>query len=109
MREKVAPKERWGRFRLHVIGPLLASPAEKGELQEKIRELSEKVYRHPLYPEKSIRLGFSTIERWFYQARDAADPVVALSRKARSDAGKRVALSDTLLSVLEAQYARYPR
>jgi transposase InsO family protein len=109
MREKVSPKERWGRFRLQVIGPLLVSPVEKGELQEKIRELSEKVYRHPLHPEKSIRLGFSTIERWYYQARDAADPVAVLLRKARSDAGKRVALSDALLSVLEAQHAKYPR
>src|SRR5690242_8842739 len=109
MKEKVAPKLRWGRFRLQVIGPLLASPAEKGELQEKLRELSERVYRHPLHPEKSIRLGFSTVERWYYQAKDAADPVAALSRKARKDAGIQVALSEALLSALEAQYAKYPR
>jgi transposase InsO family protein len=109
MKEKVAPKQRWARFRLQVIGPLLASPAASGELQEKIRELSERVYRHPLHPEKSIRLGFSTIERWYYQGKDAADPIAALSRKARSDAGCQVALSEALLSALEVQYARYPR
>ena len=109
MKEKVAPKQRWARFRLQVIGPLLASPAASGELQGKIRELSERVYRHPLHPDKSMRLGFSTIERWYYQAKDVADPIAALSRKARSDAGRRGTLSDALLSLLAAQYAAHPR
>ena len=109
MKEEVAPKQRWGRFRLQVIGPLLASPAAPGELQEKLRELSEVVYRHPLSPEQSLRLGFSTIERWYYQARDAADPVAALSRKTRADTGRRGALSPALRSVLAAQYAAHPR
>jgi transposase InsO family protein len=109
MKEIIAPKLRWGRFRLQVIGPLLASPAASGELQAKIRELSERVYRHPLDPEMSLLFGFSTIERWFYQARDAADPIVALSRKTRSDAGRREALSEALFGVLAAQYASYPR
>jgi putative transposase len=109
VKENVVPKQLWGRFRLQVIGQLLASPAASGELQGKLRELSDRVYRHPLHPEKSIRLGFSTIERWYYQGRDAADPVAALSRKVRSDAGRRMALSEVLLSILEAQYTRYPR
>ena len=109
MKEEVAPKQRWGRFRLQVIGPLLASPAAPGELQEKLRELSEVVYRHPLSPEQSIRLGFSTIERWYYQARDAADPVAILSRKSRSDMGRREALSTELKSTLTAQYAAHAR
>jgi hypothetical protein len=94
MKKGVAPKLRWGRFRLQVIGPLLASPAASGKLQAKLRELSERVYRHPLDPEMSMLLGFSTIERWYYQAKDAADPIVALSRKTRSDAGRREALSE---------------
>ena len=109
MKKGVAPKLRWGRFRLQVIGPLLASPAASGELQAKLRELSERVYRHPLDPEMSMLLGFSTIERWYYQAKDAADPIVALSRKTRSDAGRREALSEALFGVLAAQYASYPR
>ncbi len=89
MKDKVAHKLSWARFRLQVIGPLLASPAESGELQGNIRELSERVYRHPLRPEKSIRFGFSTIERWYYQTREAADPIEALTRKGRRDAGRR--------------------
>ena len=43
MRKGVAPKLRWGRFRLKVIGPLLASPAASWELQAKLRQLSERV------------------------------------------------------------------
>lgn len=108
MKEKGAHKLRWARFRLQVIGPLLASPAEPGQLQGKLRELSELVYRHPLRPEQSIRLGFSTIERWYYQARDAADPISTLTRKGRRDVGRQSALSGTLLKALEEQYANHP-
>lgn len=109
MKEKGAHKLVWARFRLQVIGPLLASPADQGELQGKIRELSERVYRHPLRPEKSVRFGFSTLERWYYQARETADLVAALTRKGRRDAGRREALSGALLKALEEQYAEHPR
>jgi hypothetical protein len=34
-----------------------------------------------------MRFGASTIERWLYAARNAADPVVALARKVPSHAG----------------------
>jgi putative transposase len=107
--QDVSAKERWARFRLQVLGPLLASPPGPGELQSAIRELSERVYQHPLHRGTSIRLGFSTIERWYYQARDVADPVSALRRKVRSDAGGRFALSEAHLSVLATQYQQYPR
>ena len=105
----VSVKERFARFRLQVIGSLLASPPEPGELQEAIRELSERVYQHPVKRGTSIRLGFSTIERWYYHARDVADPVSALRRKLRSDAGERSALSDAVVSVLSIQYQQHPR
>jgi len=107
--QDVSTKERVARFRLQVIGPLLASPPEPGALQAVIRELSERVYQHPLHRSTSIRLGFSTIERWYYQARDVADPVSALRRKLRSDAGERSALSDAVVSALSIQYQQYPR
>lgn len=106
---EVSPNERWARFRLQVIGPLLASPAGPGALQGAIRELSGRIYQHPVHPGKSMQVGFSTIERWYYQAKAAADPLAALSRKRRSDRGRRVALSDNLLTLLETQYAHHPR
>ncbi len=107
--DDVPGKQRWARFRLQVIGPLLASPPQCGELQDAIRQLAERVYQHPVRPVETVRLGFSTIERWYYQAKDAADPIAALARKVRSDAGRRWALSPALLAALEAQYAAHPR
>jgi hypothetical protein len=101
--------ERWARFRLQVIGGLLASPPEGGALQQALRELADRVYQHPLRSGESMRLGFSTIERWYYQAKDAADPIAALGRKVRSDAGQNWALSPELLAALEAQYREHPR
>jgi hypothetical protein len=60
---KVSPKQRWARFRLQVIGPLLASPAASGDLQSALREVTERIYQHPLHLGKSMQLGFSTVER----------------------------------------------
>jgi putative transposase len=106
---KVAPKQRWARFRLLVIGPLLASPAASGDLQSAIRDLTERIYQHPLRSKETMKLGFSTVERWYYQAKGVDDPIVALSRKVRSDAGRRVAVSEMLLAALKAQYTQHPR
>lgn len=107
--QEVSSNQRWAQFRLQVIGPLLASPAEPGALQEAIRELADRVYQHPFHGGKLLQVGFSTIERWYYQAKAAADPLAVLSRKRRSDKGRRAALSDQLLALLEAQYTHYPR
>jgi transposase InsO family protein len=57
---------------------------------------------------REVRFGTSTIERWYYQARTAPDPVGALARSARSDAGKEKAISPTLLEELARQYGAYP-
>ena len=107
--QEVAPKQRWARFRLQVIGPLLASPAASGDLQGAIRALTERIYQHPLRPKETMKLGFSTVERWYYKAKDADDPIATLSRKVRFDAGSQVALSDMLFAALKAQYAQHPR
>lgn len=96
-------------FRFAVIGQLLVSPPKGGELQEALRKLAEQTYQHPLVPDKEISLGFSTIERWYYKAKDAADPFSVLERKARADAGQWWAMSDELFSALESQYHAHPR
>ena len=62
--------ERWARFRFSVIGPLLAAPPERGELQEQLKGLAAKKWRHPI-TEQRVQFGLSTIERWFYTARNA--------------------------------------
>lgn len=109
MKDKDLPGwQLWAQFRFSVIGSLLSSPPQSGELQQRLRQLAEKSYQHPLRP-GSLRLGFSTIERWYYQAKDASDPIAALGRKLRSDCGRRFAFSAQLLGVLEQQYRHYPR
>jgi len=109
MRDKNLPGwQLWAQFRFSVIGGLLSSPPGSGELQGRLRQLAEKTYQHPLRP-GPLRLGFSTIERWYYQAKDAPDPIAALGRKLRCDSGRLWALSPQLLAVLEEQYRHYPR
>jgi len=103
------PKQlmNWGEFRFSVIGSLLASPPQKGQLCEQLQKLASKSYLHPI---KGIQVKFapSTIERWYYRALGAEDPIKALGRKLRSDAGKTVAMSSLLSEELRRQYALYP-
>jgi hypothetical protein len=83
----VRSHERWARFRFSVIGPLLAAPPERGELQEQLKGLAAKKWHHPITGQR-VQFGLSTIERWFYRARnEKKDPVQALRRKIRFDQG----------------------
>lgn len=107
--DTLARTERWARFRFSVIGGLLASPPAGGDLQAALRVLADRPYQHPLRPGARVQLGFSTIERWYYQAKDRADPIAALGRKLRADTGRAWALAPDLVTVLEAQYHAHPR
>lgn len=97
----------WGQLRFSVIGGLLARPPKKGKLGAAIRLLADQRYRHP-YKDEWVRFGFSTIERWYYRALSAADPVQALSRNIRSDSGVNRAMSAGMLKELGEQYRKYP-
>jgi hypothetical protein len=44
----VRSHERWARFRFSVIGPLLAAPPERGELQEQLKSLAAQNWQHPI-------------------------------------------------------------
>src|ERR1700674_3224503 len=100
--------ERWARFRFSVIGPLLAAPPERGELQEQLKSLAAQKWHHPITGQR-VQFGLSTIERWFYTARnEKKDPVQALRRKIRSDQGRHPALSPKLRELLTTQYRQHP-
>jgi transposase InsO family protein len=103
------PWQRWARFRFSVIGELLACPPEKGRLQRAIKRLARNTYQHPIDPDRRIALGASTIERWYYKAKAAQDPISALGRKIRADAGSRWSMSEPVLAALKAQYRQHPR
>src|SRR6056297_2420735 len=77
------------RFRFAVIGELLSCPPPTGQLQKAIDRLARQHYQHPTDPGRRVCFGRSTIERWYYKARQAPDPIAALGRSIRRDAGIR--------------------
>jgi putative transposase len=98
---------RWARFRFAVVGPLLASPPGPGELGREIERLAERTWKHPV-DEHPVRFGVSTLERWYYQARRSEkDPVGALHRRVRRDAGEQPSLGEALRQALERQYREH--
>ena len=106
-KRKAPARERWAHFRFSVVGPLLASPPEPGELQTQLEELAAKKWRHPL-TEAPVQFSFPTLERWYYRAKNSgADPVGVLRKRTRSDAGRQLAMGEKLKAALLAQYAAH--
>jgi putative transposase len=105
--KQLCDPDGWARLRFAVIGPLLADPPAPGDLGARLRALAAKDWRHPLTG-LPVRFGFATLERWYYLARDAQDPVAALRRRRRSDAGVQRGLGPRLIEALQAQYRDHP-
>ena len=102
------PHQQWARLRFSVVGPLLASPPPRGQLQERLRQLATQNWRHPITAQW-VQFGASTIERWYYLAlNEKRDPLSALQRKLRSDLGQHPALSLQLREALTLQYRQHP-
>lgn len=99
--------QQWAHFRFAVVAPLLVSPPDPGRLMERLRQLAQQEWKHPITGEP-VQVGFSTIERWFYQARHHANPVTVLRRKVRCDAGQCKALLSPVREALMQQYQIYP-
>ena len=97
------PRDRWARLRFAIIGPLLASPPPAGELRAALSALAAKSWRLP-FTGLEIRFGVSTLERWFYAAKNAADPVRALRNQVRRDIGRFPSLSAEAVQALTVQY-----
>jgi len=98
----------WAQLRFSVVAELLASPPEVGELRHRLEELAEKRWMHPM-SEEWVHFGVSSIERWYYTARHSSDPIAALTRRMRSDAGQARAMSTELLHALKVQYDAHHR
>ena len=102
------PQALWARLRFSIIGHLLAHPPDRGQLRCELEKLAQRAWRHPLTGEP-IRFGFSTIERWFYAARnEVKDPIGKLRRGVRRDAGTQPSLGVDLRHALQAQYNEHP-
>jgi putative transposase len=98
----------WAHLRFSIVGPLLSAPPAHGELKAAMAALAQKTWRHPVTGEPVI-FAAKTIERWYYKARHARqDPVGALRRAIRKDAGRQAALSPAFVERLLGQYQRHP-
>jgi len=100
-------RDRWARLRFAIIGPLLAAPPADGELQTALRDLAVKRWRHP-FTGLEVRFGCSTLERWYYAARNADDPVRALRNHVRRDIGRFPSISSAAAQALAEQYRQHP-
>ena len=99
--------ERWAHLRFAIVGPLLAAPPKRGDLREELERLSRQTWKHSTTGER-MRFAYSTIERWYYAAKnEARDPVGALRRKHRKDTGQQPSLTVGLRGVLQAQYGEH--
>jgi putative transposase len=106
--EQAPARLRWARLRFSIIGQLLASPPEPGELAGRLEELADKPWRHPTRGEV-MKLSAKTIERMYYAARGEADPVSALARKVPKHAGTHPSISAALCAAVEQQHQEHPR
>ena len=110
MSKEESPHARvlWARLRFSIVGPLLSAPPERGELKSRIEELSKRMWIHPTSKEP-VRFGVSTIERWYYEAKSASDPIEELARKVPSHAGTHPAMPKPLHERLLVQYHQHRR
>jgi len=106
-KEGARTHEQWAHFRFSVVGPLLAAPPDRGELHVQLEQFAAKSWRHPISGEW-VRLGRSTIERWYYLAlNEKKDPVGALRRRMRKDNGTQPSISAPLREALLRQYGQH--
>ncbi len=99
---------RWARRRFSIIGPLLAAPPGDGELHARITELASKTWQHPTTGAPT-QFSFKTIERWYYAARSAPDPLTALARQVPSHAGTHPSIAPALADAIASQHKDHPR
>ncbi len=99
---------RWARLRFSIIGPLLASPPEGGELAAQIHGLAAKPWLNPATGE-TIRFAFKTIERWYYTSRGDPDPMRALERKIPAHAGTQPSVSAAVGGAIEQLHRDHPK
>ena len=76
--EKARTHQRWAHLRFSIVGPLLAAPPGRGELEAELKKLAAKSWLHPVTGQPA-HFSVSTIQRWYYAARaEKQDPVGVL-------------------------------
>jgi putative transposase len=100
-------RDRWAKLRFGIIGGLLAAPPAAGDLQAALSELAARTWRHPLTG-LEVRFGASTIQRWYYAAKAATNPMEVLRNQIRSDIGSFPSVCPQAAEALRALYASHP-
>jgi transposase InsO family protein len=85
---------------------LLAAPPNAGELHSALALLAAKTWRHPTTG-LDVTFGLSSLERWYYAARRAADPVATLKNRLRGSVGRAPSLSPPVIDALVQQYREH--
>jgi transposase InsO family protein len=97
---------RWARLRFSIVGSLLHSPPEPGQLASRVAELAQIPWTHPTTGE-ARRFSAKTIERLYYTALHDNDPLRALERKVPKHAGTHPSVSAALAVAIEKQYGEH--
>ena len=100
-------RDRWARLRFSIIGPLLAAPPAPKMLYAALQALAAKSWRHPVSG-LDVCFAASTMERWYYVARRANDPVAALKDRLRGDVSRFPSMTPQVIDTLTLQYREHP-
>lgn len=100
-------RDRQARLRFSIIGALLAAPPASGELHDTLQQLAAKTWRDPVSG-LDVAFGLSTLERWYYKARSANDPVAALKDRLRGDINRFPSMTQRVIDSLTLQYREHP-
>ncbi len=100
-------RDRWARLRFSIIGPLLAAPPAPKALYAALQVLAAKSWRHPASG-LDVCFAASTMERWYYIARRANDPVAALKDRLRGDVSRFPSMTPQVIDTLTLQYREHP-
>ena len=91
------PHLRLALWRYQIIASLLTLEGHRGQLKRELDRLAARPYEHP--DRGLIRLGFGTIEHWFYDYK--RDGLEGLKSVARSDHGSSRRIDDKLAEKIE--------
>ena len=100
MHSKFAPKshrEAVAIFRAEIVGALVRSDLDHGELAAALRRLSKQRFRPP-GSTRTRTYSVTTLQRWYYAYRSGG--LTALEPQRRSDAGRAHALTDAQRKLL---------
>ena len=100
-------RDRWARLRFSIIGPLLAAPPAPKMLYAALQVLAAKSWRHPVTG-MDVCFAASTMERWYYTALRANDPVAALKDRLRGDVSRFPSMMPLIIDTLTLQYREHP-